>query len=76
MRQEATAFLPIFVKSEGEISALAPTADEGAQGWTWRDGSWVKGGFTTASWDGISLTRDEVISLIARAAVKALPERD
>lgn len=68
------AFLPRFVKSDGEISALAPTPDGGAQGWTWRDGSWVKGGWATASWDGISLTRDEVISLIGRAAVDALPK--
>ena len=68
------ASLPIFVKSDGEISALAPTSGGGAQGWTWRDGSWIKGGFATASWDGISLSRDEVISLIGRTAVDALPK--
>jgi hypothetical protein len=68
------ASLPIFCKSEGEIFALAPASDGGAAGWVWRDGSWVPGGYVGASWDGISLSRDEVISLIGRAAVEALPK--
>ena len=66
--------LPIFSKSaDGEVEVLAPTSDGGAQGWAWRDGSWVKGPFGLG-WDSMALSRDEVISLIGRAAVESLPE--
>jgi hypothetical protein len=65
--------LLIFCKnSSGEILALASTPDGGAQGFAWRDGSWVKASFDF-HWNSISLSRDEVILLIGKAAVEALP---
>ena len=65
---------PIFCKSEGEIFALAATLDGGTACWVWREGSWISVIFFGVFRDGISLSRDEVISLIGRLAVESLPE--
>jgi hypothetical protein len=75
MKQKAIASLPIFCKSEGEIFALASTSDGGTACWVWRDGSWISIYFVHVFRNGISLSPDELISLIGRKAVESLPGR-
>jgi len=74
MMKERTYLEPIFCKSEGEIFAMMATSDGGTAIWVWRNDSWLSVHFGGAFRDGISLSREEVISLIGRSAVEALPK--
>jgi len=66
---------PIYCKSEDEIFAMATTLDGGTACWVWRNGSWISIHSIDVFQDGISLSHEEVISLIGRSAVEALPKR-
>jgi hypothetical protein len=76
MKEETMVSLPIFSKSkDGEIEVLMPTSGGGAKGLVWRNGTRVSSAFfIEATLDGIALTRGEVISLIRRSVVEALPK--